>query len=267
MRMLISLPPPALRGQVIMLWSLRGAPLGRYSGLPKPYFELIISLSGDHSWQYDETSRPHTYREGWLTPVQFGPRFAQTVGPLHLIGARLSLGTARAVFGVTSAHEFAAPIPLGDLLGSEAILLREQLAELPSDMCRMKALAQWIERRPIVCRAPATPSEDLLARLGWRTDALADYLDISARGLRKRFNAQFGMSPKAWLQLNRFNSVLNAGPHPAGLAETAAAFGYADQAHMTKEFRRFSGLAPRNYLQTRLQTHAPEDAPHFLPNN
>lgn len=265
--MLISLPPAALQGQVIALWSLRGTPLGKYSGLPKPYLELVISLSGDHSWQIDETSPWHIYREGWITPVQSGPRFAQTVGPLHLIGARLSLGAARAMFGVTSAVEFAPPIPLEDLLGSESKLLREMLAELPSDLCRMRALAQWIERRPIVCPVVTTPSEGVLAELGWRTDALADYLDISARGLRKRFNTQFGMSPKAWLQLNRFNSVLNAGPHPAGLAETAAAFGYADQAHMTKEFRRFSGLAPRNYLQTRLQTHAPEDAPHFLPNN
>lgn len=241
--------------------------MGRYSGLPKPYFELIISLSGDHSWQFDETSRPQTYREGWLTPVQFGPRFAQTVGPLHLIGARLSPGAARAMFGVTSADEFAAPISLGDLLGSEADLLREKLAEQPSDMCRMKALAKWIERRPIAFRAMATPTEDALAQLGWRTDALAAYMDISARGLRKRFNAQFGMGPKAWLQLSRFDSVLRARASSAGLAETAAAFGYTDQAHMAKEFRRFSGLPPKRYLRTRLQTHVPDDAPHFVPKN
>ena len=65
--MLLQPAPAWLQSGVISLWVLRGRPAGAYVGLPKPYVELIVSLSGDHLWRADASSSPLAYRDGWLT--------------------------------------------------------------------------------------------------------------------------------------------------------------------------------------------------------
>ncbi|MEL6360482.1 MAG: helix-turn-helix domain-containing protein, partial [Pseudomonadota bacterium] len=109
------------------------------------------------------------------------------------------------------------------------------------------------------------PSVSELRILGWKTDALADYYGLTPRGLRKRFNTEIGLGPKFWLQLNRFDSVIRDELNTIGLAAAAAAHGYADQAHMSSDFRRFAGRPPRNYLVNRRDQDAPDEAPHFIP--
>jgi AraC-like DNA-binding protein len=58
---------------------------------------------------------------------------------------------------------------------------------------------------------------------------------------------------------------LRAGPLRGSLADAAAAFGFADQAHMTAEFSRFAGVPPARYAKARADTAAPKAAPHFVP--
>lgn len=267
MEMLLTPPPLNLCDSVEGLWSLRGRPLGRYSGLPKPFVEIIISLSGVHSWQADETSSPLAFKDGWVTPVQSGPRFATTLGALHLIGVRISIDTAAALFGPAVNRDAGPPIPLGDLIGHEATLLREQLLELDSESKRLAHMAQWVEDRLAHRPVLALPPVQLLAAMGWRTDALAEHMALSPRGLRKRFRSRFGIGPKFWLQLHRFDSLLSSDINGMGLAATAAAYGYVDQSHMTADFRRFAGRPPQDYLTTRQQEKAPVAAPHFVPNS
>jgi len=267
MDMLFVDAPTELRDRVIGLWSLRGRPEGLYSGLPKPFVEIIVSLSGNHFWQRDETANPINYRQGWVTPVQSGPRFAQTNGPLHLIGARISIGAAATLFGPDVNRDDNAPIPLDSLLGQEAGDLREQLLEKGTEADRIGHLQEWLARRLSLHARLQLPTSDDLMQFGWRTDALANHMGLSARGLRKRFKTKFGIGPKFWLQLNRFDSVLNSEITSAGLADTAFSFGYTDQAHMTSDFKRFAGKPPSDYLKTRQIDEAPKDAPHFIPNS
>jgi AraC-like DNA-binding protein len=67
-----------------------------------------------------------------------------------------------------------------------------------------------------------------------------------------RYRAACGLAPKRHAALMRFNALLQAaggavpGAAPAW-AEAASDAGYADQAHMTREFHRFAGLAPGDY--------------------
>ncbi len=267
MIMLISNPSVYLCGRVFELWSLRGKPKGRYSGLPKPYVELVISLTGSHLWQANKTSVPLDFKDGWVTPVQSGPRFAETFGQLHLVGARLSIDTAANLFGSDINLDAESPIPLDSLIGYEASSLREQLLELETDSQRLKHLEQWIGNRITERPSLELPSLAVMAKMGWRTDALADLMGISSRGLRKKFKTKFGIGPKFWLQLNRFDAVLKSDIVEEGLSSTAAAFGYTDQSHMTSEFKRFAGLPPQAYLSTRKVEQAPDKAPHFLPSS
>ncbi len=266
MEMQIMGPPARLRGQVRALWVLRGRPVGRYQGLPKPYAELIVSLAGSHCWYSAPGAAGLRFEEGWLTPLQAAPRYAETAGELHLVGARLEPAACAQLFGVEVQRGPGYPIPLGALIGGEGQRLREQLYEAPTARRKMEMLAGWIgeQLEPEAVRY-RLPERARLVDLHWRVDALAGEMGLSPRGLRKRFAVELGLSPKLWLQLGRFDAALRGLGSAAGLAELAAKNGYADQAHMNGEFRRFCGQAPGEYLRLRKEGEAPQAAPHFVP--
>ena len=61
--------------------------------------------------------------------------------------------------------------------------------------------------------------------------------------------AELGMSPKELCRLFRFDAVigrLTSGE--SSLAEVAAATGYADQSHLTREFHQMVGCSPTTWL-------------------
>jgi AraC-like DNA-binding protein len=64
------------------------------------------------------------------------------------------------------------------------------------------------------------------------------------RALQRWFAAHIGLPPRSYLRLLRFRDAI-AGVHgEETLADTAATFGYADQAHMARDFRALAGIPP-----------------------
>ncbi len=70
---------------------------------------------------------------------------------------------------------------------------------------------------------------------------------LSRYQLIRSFRSEVGMPPYAWLaqhRVARARALLDRGH---GLAETAALTGFADQAHLTRWFRRVVGITPGTY--------------------
>ncbi|MFC8196133.1 AraC family transcriptional regulator [Streptomyces sp. NPDC060006] len=77
--------------------------------------------------------------------------------------------------------------------------------------------------------------------------ALAADLGLSRYQLLRAFRTSMGMPPYAWLaqyRVNRARCLLESGHRPA---EAAALVGFADQAHLTRWFRRVLGVTPAAY--------------------
>lgn len=75
-----------------------------------------------------------------------------------------------------------------------------------------------------------------------------DRLGLQERTVQRLFDRFVGLTPKQTvtvLRQRRATRVLRAGE--AHLAELASGLGYADQAHLTREFRAQVGLAPGRY--------------------
>jgi methylphosphotriester-DNA--protein-cysteine methyltransferase len=80
-----------------------------------------------------------------------------------------------------------------------------------------------------------------------RTEDVAAEVGLSVRQLRRRCHAAVGYGPKTLqrvLRFRRFVSRIDARPEVLDLAALAAEAGYADQAHLTRECARLSGLTP-----------------------
>lgn len=77
-----------------------------------------------------------------------------------------------------------------------------------------------------------------------RVDGLADEVGWSRKRLSARFRAQLGITPKRAARLVRFDHaahLLAAGLAPAAVASES---GYADQSHLHREVKAFTGLTP-----------------------
>lgn len=83
-------------------------------------------------------------------------------------------------------------------------------------------------------------------RDGVRPDAVASVVGADRRRLVPAFREVVGLAPKQYHRILRFQRALRAmrAPSPAPLAAIAARCGYADQAHLSRDFREFSGLTP-----------------------
>lgn len=82
---------------------------------------------------------------------------------------------------------------------------------------------------------------------------LAADLHVSERQLRRRSKRALGYGLKTLDRILRFQRFLRVAEQaPAGgLASVAAAVGYADQSHLTRECQRLAGLSPATLLADR----------------
>ena len=140
----------------------------------------------------------------------------------------------------------------GDALASSS-LLRAALAGLLRAHARPGGRART-ERGPYRSPAAVRTVRDLLAgRLADppSLDDLARESGMSPFALVRAFRTETGLPPHAYvnhLRVRLARRLLDGGVAPA---DVAAAAGFADQAHLTRHFKRVVGVPPRAYQRDR----------------
>jgi AraC-like DNA-binding protein len=202
--------------------------------------------------------------------LQPGPVEARLYGVARGLSARVLVGRGWTVAAMTRPGGLGAFItgsaadvtdrivPLGQALGTdEAALLRQVTAE-PGEAARVALLAAALEqavdperRLPAaeVAGVARLAEEDRAVR---RLGDLCERSGIGARTLQRMFLQYAGVSP-TWV-LRRYR-LLEAAESvregkPVSWAEIAADLGYADQAHLTRDFRAAIGQTPAAYAES-----------------
>jgi AraC-like DNA-binding protein len=140
--------------------------------------------------------------------------------------------------------------PVADLSGALARDLDRAL-ESADPIARVEAALFRAERTSRTCDqiVPEAVRRIILARGDTDFAALARELGVSIRQLQRRFNASVGLPPKLFARMQRFIHVFHAmGKPPCKWVDTAVACGYYDQAHLIRDFKRFSGETPAALL-------------------
>ena len=246
-------PAPALRGLVRDYEDFTersAAPLRRREvAVPDP---VVILDLGD-GWTVD-AERHRSFAAG----VGDGPSVVEHDGRARCVQVNLTPLGARRLLGVPLAELTNRVVPLEDVLGPDARVLVERLADARDREERFALLDEALSVRA----AASTPVRPDVA-WAWRrlvesggllrVDALAAELGCSRRHLTGRFGAEVGLPPKAYARLLRFrranDALLSGGAE--GLAEVAARCGYADQSHLNRDFRAFAGATPGELLASR----------------
>jgi AraC-like DNA-binding protein len=114
----------------------------------------------------------------------------------------------------------------------------------------VETVSHLVERRSAGRRLAAsviTPARRLLDEdpsADWRLEALAALCGVSRFHFLRAFRAATGLPPHAYQVQRRLHLARRMILDGVGLAEAAAAAGFADQSHFTRHFRRSYGHTP-----------------------
>ena len=264
-------PAPALRSYVRCYWTLRADATGDASPqrvLPDGCVEIIINL-GARFIRHDESGGT----EGQPLELVVGPTTRHmTIAPsgaIRLVGVRFAPGGAVPFLSVAPQEVRDAAPSLADVASPFIGAVAERLAVAPFgvegsvlDTALCARLAQ--ARRLTDHRVLASVHAARVADQPLRVDTLMSLTGLGARQLERTFRDHVGFGPKTLCRLVRFQRVVRAiepTPRPSW-ARLAARHGYADQAHLAREFREFAGTTLTSYVR---ELHPMSDHFHDAP--
>ncbi len=247
-------PAPALARVVdrYVGYRLSGLAAGVHRGLPSRHMTFVVSIGPeiDVIAQTDATQAPDTYR-CVLSGLQASHVFIAHDGNQEGVAIELTPTGCRALFGLPAAALWNTSLELADVAGPVGTELWE----------RLQGTATWDERFAVIdavlCRVlrddplePAlrrawqlvattggtVPVEDVARRIGW-----------TRQHLSRRFAGEYGLTPKLAARVARFDRarrMMESTPPLVSIAQVAAACGYYDQAHLTRDFVALAGCSP-----------------------
>jgi AraC-like DNA-binding protein len=250
---------PALAPHVrsIVVYDVAFAGPGVHIGMPSTGLTFVLPLDEPLAVAWE--GEPGTRTVGWTSVSGLHTTAAAVHHGLHQRGIQLSLtpAGARAVWGVPAGALAGRLLDLADV---DPVLadLPERLAGEASWAARLEVLEQALldavrrheapSPRPEVARAMA-----LLTR-GVPVGATAGDVGYSRRRLSTLVQDEVGVTPKTYQRLARFSRA-HARMRRAALAgevsvaTVAAETGYADQAHLAREWTRFAGCSPTEWVR------------------
>ena len=233
-----------------------GVAAGVHVGLPSRTLTLVVPmddplvLSGTTAGGGD---RPAPYL-GVLAGLHTHPTWIHHDGRQRGLQLALTPAGARALFGLPAAQVAEESVELADVVGRVAMTLRDRLHELGTWQERFAALDGWLTKllgdkeigvKPEVAEAWRVVGRTRGAVPVW---AVANHVGWSMRQLQQSFSAEYGVTPKQAARVARFEWSVRLARDPSRrLADIAATCGYADQAHLAREWRALAGLPPSRW--------------------
>jgi AraC-like DNA-binding protein len=146
-------------------------------------------------------------------------------------------------------------VPLGEATGVDEAALLDQVTAAPAEASRIGLLAAALEQavRPeLVPDASEVAAAARLAETNRAVRRLGDLCELAGaapRTLQRRFLRFAGVSPTWVIRRYRLLEAAEAVREgtPVSWADVAAGLGYADQAHLTRDFRAAIGQTPAAY--------------------
>lgn len=242
-------------------YAVQGSGISRQRELPSGSAVLVFNLGSELRVE-DTCGRRHRFPHPAAFFSGASDRYVvtETDGAQEGLVVELTLPGARRLLG-RPLHELGdRMIALSDLLGPRAEEMLGRIIEAPSPAARLQLLEAAIESR--IAQGADRAARDLEwawtlqhARAGRVPVAqLAEVIGCSRKHLAVRFTREFGLSPKLLARIMRFDRairVIRSGKL-ASWSDLAAECGFADQAHMAREFVAFAGDPPTALLRRTL---------------
>jgi AraC-like DNA-binding protein len=191
-------------------------------------------------------------------PGLLGPRLDSWKMPLFpntsYIGVRFAAGATRAALGLTGERlrDYVGLFePLAPGCGVEYMAALRGIETLDEAVAPLTALVRtWVGRnggRDEVVDAGVAAL--VHSRGDARISSIAKVVGLSERQFQRRFQVEVGLTPKQYARIVRLRAAAIDAAVLEGVswAEVAADRGYADQAHLVREFAQILGMSPTEF--------------------
>jgi AraC-like DNA-binding protein len=246
------LPDPALDGIVSDICGYRETAAGHFRNVE--YASLTVPLVFSFAEPFaiglgkapDDNDRFASFAAG----LYAGPVVIESFGGACCVQVNFTPLGARRFFGLPMSELTDRMVGIDDVLGFEGIALRERLGNAPDWPARFDLAETFVAER--LRHAADTSPEiawayDRIITSGGRTRiaSIAERLGWSRKHLAASFSNAIGIGPKTLSRIVRFNRALGLSRQDqSDWADIAADCGYADQAHLVREFRDLAGETP-----------------------
>jgi AraC-like DNA-binding protein len=251
----IRAPAPGLRGHVLgdYVGYRESAPgLVRRREFAAPFAVVIFDFGPPlRLLDPDDERRVERHPAGFVAGISDRATITEHDGRSSGIQVNLTPIGARLLSPAPMSELAGRVVALGDLMDREHRHITERLADTPDWDARFDLIDRVLGERLAGARGCARKVAWALARIeasAGRVDvgALARELGHSPGHLIAQFREHVGLPPKLVARLVRFDRIVRhiRGGGRERWAELALMFGYYDQAHLVRDFRRFTGLTP-----------------------
>lgn len=251
-------PSPGLSSVIRCIWTLDGRvddlTAAAQPILPDGQSEIIIHRGDPFELVHEDGAserQPRTIFAGQLT----SPLVVRPTGTISVVGVRFRADGVPAVIRGPQCRLAGLTLDLGDLSAALARELRDACAPQHTGSRVARAVDDCLLRHADQSRIDPYVRVGIRAiqrRLGAvSVDEMATLTGVSRRHLERRFQEVVGLSPKRFARITRFQHALRTfeqGASGARGAATAAACGYADQAHFIRDFGEIAGCSPEAHL-------------------
>jgi AraC-like DNA-binding protein len=225
--------------------------------MPNGYIELIFHLGSRHCFLYKDNrwSQSPVYTLIGLFTKPYTVQFDERV---DTFGIRFKPEGIYNLFGIPAVEFSEDFIDMESVLERSFSLFSAQLRELSSVEAKVEAtntyLSSMLHKNSINYYYLNRAAEFIRQTSGLvGMDEVVSNVYISRRQLEREFKEKLGITPKQYMRivrLNRVNTLLlrSAKPNLSGITYET---GFADQAHLIREFRTFSGVAPFRFIKAR----------------
>ncbi len=246
------LPNPGLEGIVTDICGYRETASGHlrtieYASLTVP---LVISFAEPFAIGLGRAPGDNDRFGSFAAGLFAGPVIIESFGCACCVQVNFTPLGARRFFRRPMSELTDSMVALDDVLGAEGMALRERLGNAPDWTARFDMAETFVAAR--LGNAAETPLEiawayDRIISSGGRTriSSIAERLGWSRKHLASSFSNAIGIGPKTLSRIVRFNRALGLSrQQTVDWADIAADCGYADQAHLVREFRDLAGETP-----------------------
>jgi AraC-like DNA-binding protein len=241
----VSLPGRELAPFVELFW-LQQAPWPRRLKHP---WRIVLDPSSHIIFSISENHRSARLAQCNLVGARstFVDRPAN-IRRLMTFGVRLHPGVLHLLTRHSAAEFTDRAVSVWDVFGTRGKLLMEQLAECTRPFQLIQSISGFLSRE--LAGVKNVDHVAMFRSNGDRASGFAAHLCLPSRTLYARVVQQVGLSPKRLLRIRRLYRALSACRSSRRCwAHIAAESGYADQAHMIRDFRDLLGATPGAWMQ------------------
>ncbi len=237
--------------------------------VPTGHVFMIFELDGFEYHTFDSTTlKPDgTFRNVWISGMHKDFLSISAHQDSEMLVVQFKSNGAYPFFGFPISQLNDKVIDAEEIFGKEVLELRQQILNDENASEKFKNVENWLLNK--FDNSKTAPKELLviLEQIQSKTDSdnglnIASYPN-SQKHLINQFKKYFGLTPKVFHRIFRFNDILKQIRNKQSLkwAEIAYEFGYSDQSHFIKEFKEFSGFNPKKFIDAEFH----KDQPNFFP--